>query len=104
MSTETLTGAEISEAGLDGWVTLQMAEEACRFLREDHTCAIYPVRPKQCATWPFWEENLERERWEGPVRERCPGIGQGRLHSAEEIERLARETEEWYEGEAGQAP
>jgi len=38
------------------------------------------------------------------VRERCPGIGQGRLHSAEEIERLARETEEWYEGEAGEAP
>ena len=63
------------------------------------------MRPKQCATWPFWEENLRDEaRWKGPVGECCPGIGQGPLFSAEEVERQARETEAWYEGEAGELP
>ena len=63
------------------------------------TCGVYPVRPKQCATWPFWKENLKRERWDGPVRDTCPGIGSGPLYSAQEIERSARETEEWYGAE-----
>lgn len=81
----------------DGWVTLRMDAPACPFLQEDNRCGIYPVRPKQCATWPFWEENLERSAWEGPVQECCPGIGRGPLVPAEEVERIARETEEWYD-------
>ena len=81
----------------DGWVTLRMDEPACAFLLEDNRCAIYPVRPKQCATWPFWEENLKRETWEGPVKDCCPGIDEGTLYPREEVERQARETEEWFE-------
>ena len=81
----------------DGWITLRMDEPACPFLQQDNRCAIYPVRPKQCATWPFWEENLERATWEGPVRDCCPGIGKGELVPAEEVQAIARETEEWYE-------
>lgn len=76
--------------------TLRTDSPACAFLREDQTCAIYPVRPKQCATWPFWSENLVEETWEGPVKACCPGIGRGATYSAEEIERTARETDEWY--------
>lgn len=83
----------------DGWVLLRMDQPACPFLTSENTCSIYPVRPKQCATWPFWRENLERAQWEGPVRETCPGIGRGPLHPAAEIERIARENEEWYEVE-----
>jgi len=82
---------------VDGWITLRMDEPACPFLQEDNRCAIYPVRPKQCATWPFWEENLERGTWRGAVRACCPGIDRGTLVPADEIGRLARETEEWYE-------
>jgi hypothetical protein len=82
----------------DGWVTLRMDEPACPFLGAGNACAIYPVRPKQCATWPFWKENLRRTVWEEVSRD-CPGIGKGELHSREAIERVARETEEWY-GEA----
>ena len=81
----------------DGWVTLRMDRPACPFLGGDNTCGIYPVRPKQCATWPFWKENLDRATWEGPVRTTCPGLGTGRLYSAEEIETIAEETEAWYE-------
>lgn len=84
----------------DGYTLLDIDTPACPFLREDHSCGIYPVRPKQCATWPFWQENLDDEaRWRGPVQGCCPGIGQGELHSREEIERQARETEAWYEGD-----
>lgn len=81
----------------DGWITLRTSEPACAFLQADNRCAIYPVRPKQCATWPFWEENLKRETWEGPVTDCCPGIGKGEVVPAADVERIARETEEWYE-------
>ncbi|MFT7486764.1 MAG: Fe-S-cluster containining protein [Candidatus Paceibacteria bacterium] len=80
------------------YTILRIDEPACPFLSPESTCNIYSVRPKQCATWPFWDENLKDEkRWEGPVKQCCPGIGKGRLHSVEEIEQTARETEEWYE-------
>jgi len=81
-----------------GWVVLRIDRPECPFLQADQRCAIYPVRPKQCATWPFWQENLARAAWEGPVADCCPGAGQGELHSAAEVERIAAETEEWYVG------
>lgn len=40
-------------------------------------CSIYPVRPLQCRTWPFWDSNLSSEQaWERASR-RCPGMGRG---------------------------
>ena len=81
----------------EGWVSLRMDEPACPFLEADNRCAIYPVRPKQCATWPFWEENLEEATWKGSVKACCPGIDAGPLTPSDEVDRIARETEEWYE-------
>jgi Fe-S-cluster containining protein len=81
----------------DGWVTLRMDSPACPFLQEGNTCAIYPVRPKQCATWPFWKENLRRAAWEEIAKD-CPGIGKGELVPRAEVDRIARENEEWYGG------
>lgn len=80
----------------EGDVVLRMDQPACPFLGEGNACGIYPVRPKQCATWPFWKENLRRAVWQGEVKRDCPGIDQGELHPREEIERIARENEEWY--------
>jgi Fe-S-cluster containining protein len=80
----------------DGAVSIRTDSPACPFLESDHRCAIYPVRPKQCATWPFWSENLEKAVWEEEVRACCPGIGQGRRHSSEEIKRIAGEDARWY--------
>lgn len=49
-------------------------------------CKIYPVRPKQCRTWPFWNSNLSsRQAWEDTQRE-CPGAGQGNFVSFDEIQ------------------
>jgi len=53
-------------------------------------CEIYPVRPLQCRTWPFWRENLSSENvWTQTGRD-CPGMGQGKLHSYEVIENIRR--------------
>ena len=76
--------------------SLKMDAPACPFLQHDQRCAIYPVRPMQCRTWPFWRENLAREVWEGPVKDCCPGVDSGPLHSCDEVERIARECDQWY--------
>jgi len=81
------------------YTVLRMDKPQCPFLEEDNRCAVYAARPKQCRTWPFWEENLEREAWEGPVAECCPGIDRGKLYSAAKVRELAEETEAWYEDE-----
>ena len=56
-------------------------------------CDIYPVRPVQCRTFPFWREYLRSEHdWQGAQR-RCPGVNSGKLHSLEEIRARLREHE-----------
>jgi len=49
-------------------------------------CSIYPVRPMQCKTWPFWHYNLESGDDFLENTRRCPGINRGRLFTLEEIE------------------
>ena len=83
----------------DGYRILRIDSPTCPFLTAEARCRIYPVRPQQCAAWPFWRDNLEQKRWFGAVSDCCPGIGQGELHSVEEIDRIAGELEEWYEEE-----
>lgn len=59
----------------------------CIFLVENR-CTIYPARPLQCRTFPFWPENLKsNHRWKTTAA-LCPGINQGRLYPEEEIESI----------------
>ncbi len=45
----------------------------CIFLK-DKKCQIYPVRPTQCKTFPWWTQNLHTEKdWEEAAT-RCEGI------------------------------
>ncbi len=67
----------------------------CVFLRRDENgkalCAVYPVRPKQCRTWPFWPENLKSKRaWEQTAR-RCPGMNTGKVYPPDQI-RIIRDS------------
>lgn len=63
----------------------------CVFFQSGVGCTIYPVRPSQCRTWPFWESNLRTpESWKKTC-EICPGSGQGDLIPAEEITRRLKE-------------
>ena len=56
---------------------------SCLFFED--RCRIYPVRPRQCRTFPFWFANLRSEaRWNA-IRNECPGIGTGRLYTKVDI-------------------
>ena len=68
----------------------------CVFLNEAtdgmRACAIYPVRPVQCRTWPFWPTNLRSPRAWSLAHGRCSGINRGRRHDLEHIENAAART------------
>ena len=66
----------------------------CVFLKRDaqgkSLCAVYPVRPGQCKSWPFWTENLRSPQSFEAASDRCPGMtrglrGQGKFYPLEEI-------------------
>jgi uncharacterized protein len=62
----------------------------CIFYDQQAGCTIYPVRPRQCRTWPFWESNVVTpDAWERTC-EICPGSGRGELIPAEEITRRVK--------------
>lgn len=72
-------------------VTLrEFANGDCMFLDQGtRRCTVYPVRPAQCRTWPFWNSNLESpEAWEH-AQTICPGMGQGDLVQLEVIREQA---------------
>lgn len=54
-------------------------------------CSVYPARPYQCRSFPFWRRVLASPRnWEHAGAS-CPGIGRGPVHPP-------REVEAWLEG------
>jgi len=73
------------------WWSVSLKERPngdCVFLTPQG-CSIYPVRPAQCRTFPFWPHNLSSpDAWKA-VAERCPGVGRGRLYTRREIEAIA---------------
>ncbi len=51
----------------------------------DNGCKIYPARPVQCSTFPFWPPYLKNvEEFQKLVRN-CPGYGQGKSYNEDEI-------------------
>ena len=70
----------------DGSRVLRMDQPDCPFL-EGSRCGIYPVRPVQCRTFPFWSENLSNRRSWTRLRRFCPGIDKGEKHPLLRIER-----------------
>lgn len=66
------------------------ADGDCVFLKRENgkaMCSIYPVRPLQCRTWPFWDDLLaSRGSWEGVAATRCPGMNTGRSYTYVQIE------------------
>jgi len=67
----------------EGYSIREHADGRCSFY--ENGCTIYPVRPNQCKTFPFWFENLRSaKKWKRMCKE-CPGIGCGPLYSKEQI-------------------
>ena len=59
----------------------------CMFLKNKNRCGVYEARPTQCRTWPFWPEVMNAKTWSKEVASYCPGVGKGKLHTREEINR-----------------
>ncbi len=67
----------------------------CVFLKADpktggRGCSVYPVRPSQCRTWPFWPDNLRSRSAYNHTARICPGTaagmsGQGNFYPIEKI-------------------
>lgn len=70
----------------------------CVFLQSEgngrRICTIYPVRPLQCRTWPFWTINLKSPLAWAAAGETCPGMNQGKPYTFEEIEQI-RQAKSW---------
>lgn len=68
----------------------EFANGDCVFLDpRTRGCTIYPERPAQCRTWPFWNSNLaSKEAWDR-AHEKCPGMGQGDLVQLDVIQQHA---------------
>lgn len=58
------------------------------------TCSIYPARPVQCRTWPFWPDNIQTKQAWQQTRNVCPGSGKGPLVPVERIRILRDSTPE----------
>lgn len=71
-------------------IFLSKSADGCR------GCAIYSVRPNQCRTWPFWNDNLGNPNDWNFAAQKCPGISRGKLYTLEQIEKL-RTQKKWWE-------
>jgi Fe-S-cluster containining protein len=66
---------------------IEYSDGDCIFLDPDsRKCMVYDARPTQCRTWPFWDSNVRSQMsWEKTC-EVCPGAGQGKLYTLQQIE------------------
>lgn len=79
-------------------VVMRQDNKDCPFLSAAgngrRSCAIYPVRPTQCRTWPFWPGNVrDHEDW-ARAATRCPGINRGATFPCDEIQARLNATRE----------
>ncbi len=73
----------------DGGLALQLnSSYDCCFLDANGRCKIYPVRPKQCSSYPFWPELVASAAAWKTASFTCEGIGRGREWSSDEIESI----------------
>ena len=63
----------------DATLGLRISGGHCVFLQDNGRCRIYPVRPTQCRTYPWWPEVVNsKTSWQEEAR-RCEGINRGQV-------------------------
>jgi len=88
----------LRRVGLRSSIIEHSTTKDCIFLNTVESkkqCAIYPVRPSQCRSWPFWPDNLSGPNAWNKAGMRCAGINRGQHYSAEKIERIKRNKRWW---------
>ena len=91
LAPETFTRTYVRHVA-GGYSLIERSNYDCIFLRRENgksMCGIYPVRPTQCRTWPFWSSNLESPKAWNAAATRCPGMADanGKMHDVEHIEK-----------------
>lgn len=98
MDVERLRRAHVRRVGRRWSLKERKPSNDCIFLDRspdcEPRCLIYPVRPAQCRSWPFWNSNLRDAQSWALTALRCPGLNRGRRFSYDEIERLRKATTE----------
>lgn len=88
----------LRRVGLRSSLTEDKKTGDCCFLHHTpdgkRTCGIYPVRPLQCRTWPFWDTNLATPAAWNQAARNCPGMNEGRRHEFVAIE-IRRTADDW---------
>ena len=96
MDFDTFTRTYVRRIG-NRFSLLEKFNYDCTFLKRENgksMCMVYPVRPTQCRTWPFWDENLKSpQHWENAAA-KCPGMchADGKKFELAEIERRRSDT------------
>lgn len=56
------------------WFIDALDGKGCPLLDTERKCSVHPVKPRQCSTFPFWDELLaDAVRWEAS-KSFCPGL------------------------------
>lgn len=98
MSVEQLRDKYLMRIGLRTTIIEQSITKDCIFLQKidsQKKCTIYPVRPNQCRTWPFWSDNLANPDAWNKAAQKCPGVNRGKGYSFEEIEKIKKQKKWW---------
>jgi Fe-S-cluster containining protein len=85
MPFEKFTRRYVRQVGL-AYSLVEKPNKDCVFL-ESGKCSIYDVRPTQCRTYPFWPNIIRAPQTWAKEAAQCPGIGEGPLVDADEIDR-----------------
>jgi uncharacterized protein len=88
MTIKQFTKAFVRRVG-DRYSLIEKPGGDCIFWDRQVGCTVYAARPVQCRTWPFWPENIETPDVGDQITRICPGSGQGRVFSIEEIREAA---------------
>jgi len=100
-----LPGDELRRVGFRYSLTEDQASGDCVFLTKQKDgqrgCSIYPVRPLQCRTWPFWGDNLTSSSAWAEASQTCPGMNNGTHQGFVAIEQV-RLKKSWEVGELDQ--
>lgn len=95
---EQLRKQYLKRVGLRTTIKEHHITKDCVFMQQRNNkkmCSIYPVRPSQCRTWPFWRENLTNPNAWNQAAQKCPGINRGKFYSFEQIEKIKKRKNWW---------
>ena len=88
----------LKRVGLRTTIIEHRSTRDCIFLQNEagkRKCMIYPVRPSQCRSWPFWPNNLNSSNAWNKTAQKCPGVNRGNHYTYEEIEKIKKSKKWW---------